>query len=61
MSTPTADNKFRRNWLVQDTKTGQQFVTLNLYRPDDFVEDGNLRPIRPATPEEVVARMAAQS
>lgn len=61
MSTLTVDNKFRRNWLVEDTKTGRQFATLNLYRPSDFVEDGNLRPLRPATSEEVTARMAGQS
>lgn len=55
------NTQFRRNWLVEDTKTGRQFVTLNTYRPSDFVEDGNLRPLRPATSQEVAARTAGQS
>lgn len=48
-------SKLRTNWLVEDARTGHRFVSLNLYREDDFVPEGNLRPIRPATQDEVRA------
>ena len=56
MSTEIDWTKLRRNWVVEDATSGLRFVTLNLYRTDDFTPDGNLRPIRPATAEEVDER-----
>ena len=56
MTTEIDWTKMRRNWVVEDATSGLRFVTLNLYRTDDFTLDGNLRQIRPATAEEVEAR-----
>ena len=49
--------KIRVNWVVRCKDTGQVFVTLNLYRTEDFTDSGILEPIRPATMDEVNSRM----